>query len=156
MALPMMPGDTVAVIGASGNVGKLVALRLAETYKVRAVTRAPERMQSYFAGKNIELFGAELKGELAASDLRAALADVSAVVVCTGTTAFPTKAWSPDGQTDVTFPVLKSLVDSRFDLRGMVASLDAQGFNTPRNIDTISNLAVLDAWRDAAGDKRKR
>jgi uncharacterized protein YbjT (DUF2867 family) len=157
MAAPLVPGDTVAVIGASGNVGKLVALRLGDKFRVRAVTRDPERLRPYFAGKDsVTTWGVELKGESAASDLRAALAGAHAVVVCTGTTAFPTKAWSPDGKTEVTLPVLKSLVDSRFDVRAAVSALDAQGFNTPRNIDTLSNLAVLDAWREAAGKKRKR
>ncbi len=41
-ALPLLglsPGDKVAVIGASGNVGKLVALRLADSFDVVGVVR---------------------------------------------------------------------------------------------------------------------
>ena len=39
LSVALSAGDKVAVIGASGNVGKLVALRLAETYDVRGVVR---------------------------------------------------------------------------------------------------------------------
>jgi hypothetical protein len=36
----LRPGDTIAVVGARGNVGKLVALRLSDTYKVNGIVRA--------------------------------------------------------------------------------------------------------------------
>eukprot|EP00967_Tisochrysis_lutea_P012180 scaffold13676_cov30-Tisochrysis_lutea.AAC.2 len=153
----LCPGDTVAVIGASGNVGKLVALRLAESYTVHAVSRSPERVEAFFSSKpSIRLFGAELKGTGASEALREALRDAQAVVVCTGTTAFPTKAWSPDGKEGVGQPTLQALLGAKLDVRKAVAALDAKGFNTPRNVDTLANLAVLDAWREAAGAKRKR
>ena len=42
-AAALAPGSTVTVIGASGNVGKLVALRLSETFKVRGVVRSKAR-----------------------------------------------------------------------------------------------------------------
>ena len=45
----LAPGDTVAVIGASGNVGKLVALRLADTYNVRGVVRAADKVRPFLA-----------------------------------------------------------------------------------------------------------
>ena len=45
-AAALAPGSTVTVIGASGNVGKLVALRLSETFKVRGVVRSAARARS--------------------------------------------------------------------------------------------------------------
>ena len=54
-ALALSPGDTVAVLGASGNVGKLVALRLSETYNVRGVVRNAEKAKS-FLGDKVALF----------------------------------------------------------------------------------------------------
>ena len=36
-AADLAPGDKVAIIGASGNVGRLVALRLASSFKVAAM-----------------------------------------------------------------------------------------------------------------------
>lgn len=132
-------------------------MRLGDSFQVRAVSRDPERIRSYFSGKpSIELFRSELKGEGAGAGLRTALEGAHGLVICTGTTAFPTRAWSPDGKRDVTMPVLRALVEARLDLRKAVAALDAQGFNTPRQIDALANLAVLDAWRAAAGDRRKR
>ena len=102
-ASALAPGSTVAVVGASGNVGKLVALRLADTYKVRGIVRSATRAAPFFQGKmdNIELCEADLRsGDSEA--LKAGLEGAAAVIVCTGTTAFPTKAWSTDGTSDVT------------------------------------------------------
>ena len=89
----LSPGDKVAVIGASGNVGKLVALRLAETYDVRGVARNIASVRS-FLPDSVELFEADLCGGATPAGLEAALADAACCVICTGTTAFPTQAWS--------------------------------------------------------------
>jgi uncharacterized protein YbjT (DUF2867 family) len=96
LVAPLASGDTVAVVGASGNVGKLVALRLADSFKVRGIVRAPavNRVRGWF-GDRVTLHAAELNDPAA---LTAALEGVNAVVLCMGTTAFPTKAWAaPSG-----------------------------------------------------------
>ena len=150
-------GDSVTVFGASGNVGKLVALRLSETYKVRGVVRDMAKAKA-FLGDKCELFQCDLNEPPATREekLQAALQGSNAVVICTGTTAFPTKAWSADGVTEVTGPVLKSLFDAKLNVREAIAALDAEGLNTPKNIDERATLAILDAWAKAAGNDRKR
>ena len=157
MAVALSPGDTVAVFGASGNVGKLAASRLADTYKVRAISRSASKAKS-FLGDKCEIREVDLnaiaRGE-ATSQLQAALEGVQALVICTGTTAFPTKAWSKSQGEDVTLPVLSALFEAKFDKDAAIAKLDADGFNTPKNIDERANLAILEAWK-ASGSERKR
>ena len=160
----LAPGDTVAVIGASGNVGKLVALRLADTYNVRGVVRAADKVRPFLAagagtsgapGRTpVELFEADLRGAGAEQQLQAALQGVNGLVICTGTSAFPTKAWSQSEESDVSGAVLQALWESSFDVGGAIESLDAQGLNTPRNVDALGTKALLDAWA-ASGAERK-
>ena len=112
-AAALAPGSTVTVIGASGNVGKLVALRLSETFKVRGVVRSKARAQK-FLPDSVELHECDLRDGPTAS-LAKALDGAAGLVVCTGTTAFPTKAWSETGRDDVTFPVLQALFEAKGD-----------------------------------------
>jgi nucleoside-diphosphate-sugar epimerase len=122
-------GDTVTVIGASGNVGKLVALRLADSFNVRGVVRNANNARAFFGDKNVELFEADICNASDADDaaLSAALKGSNAIVVCTGTTAFPTKAWSPSESEDVTGAGFKALLDNKFNVKDAIAALDAQG-----------------------------
>ena len=71
-------------------------------------------------------------------------------MICTGTTAFPSKAWSKNQGEDVTLPVLSALFETKFDKDAAIAKLDADSFNTPKNIDERANLAILEAWKAAA------
>jgi len=159
----LQPGDTVAVVGASGNVGKLVALRLSDTYKVKGIVRDKSGVESFFGdrmGNGIELFEADLLEEMAAAPsgggspcpeaLRPALADANAIVICTGTTAFPTKAWSRNEEKEVTSDVLSALWETKFDVSSAVASLTEAGLNTPQNVDDRANRFLYEAWNDAA------
>ena len=111
-AAALAPGSTVTVIGASGNVGKLVALRLSETFKVRGVVRSAARARSFLP--DVELHECDLRDGPTAS-LAKALDGAAGLVGCTGTTAFPTKAWSETGRDDVTFPVLQALFEAKGD-----------------------------------------
>lgn len=117
-------GDRVAIIGASGNVGRLVALRLADlgVAKVRAVARDAERCRGFFDGiadaAAIEVVEADTTKP---ETLGPALAECDAVVVVTGTTAFPTLAW--------------------------------RGGNTPKRVDEEGVLNVLEAWRASPARK---
>eukprot|EP01041_Mallomonas_annulata_P009942 gene9942-20674_t len=84
--------DIITVVGASGNVGRLVAGRLASLgkYKVQGICRNINKTAPYFADNNVKLFEGNTRD---GNSLKEALRGAAAVVVCTGTTAFPTKAW---------------------------------------------------------------
>jgi len=160
----LQPGDTVAVVGL-GNVGKLVALRLSDTYKVNGIVRNANSVKSFFEGREdkISLFETDLLDEVSSMEtknrsdsLLFALRDANAIVICTGTTAFPTEAWSRSGQFSVTSTVISALLDSKFDVPQALLSLDTQGLNTPNNVDNRANKLILDAWKKACKVKRKR
>ena len=162
----LQPGDTVAVVGASGNVGKLVALRLSDTYKVKGIVRDRTSVESFFGdrlGNGIELYEADLLEEMKVQSatgcpdaLRPALADANAIVICTGTTAFPTKAWSRNEEKEVTSDVLSALWESKFDVPEAIATLTNAGINTPQNVDDKANLFLYEAWNDACKVSQKR
>ena len=156
------PGDTIAVVGASGNVGKLVALRLSDTYNVNGIVRDSSSVEEFFKGRdNIKLFESDLLSELKSEQecpdsLRPALSNANAIIVCTGTTAFPTKAWSKSEEKEITFDVLRALVDNKFNLLDAVSQLDGKDFNTPKNIDDLGNKLILRAWNAASKVSKKR
>mmetsp|Transcript_8594 Transcript_8594/g.19314 ORF Transcript_8594/g.19314 Transcript_8594/m.19314 type:complete len:341 (+) Transcript_8594:124-1146(+) len=157
----LKPGDTIAVIGASGNVGKLVALRLSDTYKVNGVVRDVAASASFFGDKNVELFQSDLLDELDCDSgcppsLLPALKGANAIVICTGTTAFPTKAWSRNEQKEVTSDVISSLLQSKFNVKQAIESLDELGLNTPYNIDARANQLIYSAWNSACSVVQKR
>ena len=162
----LSPGDTIAVLGASGNVGKLVALRLSDTYKVHGIVRDQSSIAPFFAGRGenqIKLFQCDLlkemevpSGSSCPESLLPALKEANAIIICTGTTAFPTKAWSRSGEATVSGDVLKALTDSKFSVKEAIASLDSLGLNTPNNIDDRANAFILNAWDSVASAKQKR
>lgn len=153
----LQPGDTVAVVGASGNVGKLVALRLSDTYNVNGIVRDASSVSSFFEGRdNIRLFESDILKEDADDSLRPALQDANAIVICTGTTAFPTKAWSRNEDKEVTQDVWGALVESKFNIREAISKLDNLGLNTPYNVDTLGNELILRAWNSYAKKPKKR
>jgi nucleoside-diphosphate-sugar epimerase len=183
----LQPGDTIAVMGASGNVGKLVALRLSDTYRVHAVTRDVTSVQEFFEGResssSIRLFEVDLlqamknshesdnkfEENISSSDsneksivnLRTALEGAHAIVICTGTTAFPTKAWSPrtgdDSTNDnIAVKVVSALIEGKFSVPDAIRRLDEQGYNTPRNVDALSNEFILQTWQQCSKVRKKR
>mmetsp|Transcript_57637 Transcript_57637/g.64383 ORF Transcript_57637/g.64383 Transcript_57637/m.64383 type:complete len:414 (-) Transcript_57637:238-1479(-) len=196
-ASALQPGDTIAVIGASGNVGKLVALRLSDTYNVHGIVRdaSSSSLRDFFKGRladdgeerktkattgSIQLFEVDLLEEVerqlkkeslnkfgsgsgasgynksCPKSLFEPLQSANAIVICTGTTAFPTEAWSRNGEKDVTSEVLKSLWDTKFNVKDTLQNLDALGLNTPTNIDSKGNRLLIDAWNYAADVPKKR
>ena len=60
LALGVEPGDKVAVVGASGNVGKLVTLRLSDSFKVTGISRNPSRVRDFLPADKVELCQADL------------------------------------------------------------------------------------------------
>ncbi|GJP37920.1 hypothetical protein CLOM_g22369 [Closterium sp. NIES-68] len=99
------PLERVLVVGASGGVGQLcVASLLSKSLPVRALVRSVEKAEALFADAPADLI------QIVSADLRqpgtispALFTGVSAVIVCVGTTAFPSKRWDGDNgpeQTD--------------------------------------------------------
>lgn len=183
----LQPGDTVAVIGASGNVGKLVALRLADTYRVHGVVReaasvakflTPEDEQTNKKKKQeITLYETNLLDDMMTKptssaplsypdSLRAALQTANAVIICTGTTAFPTKAWtkSASGEDDdgrggsagVAKDVVQALWENSFSINDALTALDAQGLNTPNNVDAAATAYLTQVWDAVCTVRQKR
>jgi nucleoside-diphosphate-sugar epimerase len=161
----LQPGDTVAVVGASGNVGKLVALRLSDSYKVNGIVRDASSVESFLDKDCVKLYEADLLEDLKAVNgditkcppsLRPALERANSIVICTGTTAFPTKAWTKSGETGIAGDIWKALSENSFNVQKAIASLDEQGFNTPNNIDAQSNQFIVNAWKDVCKVPRKR
>lgn len=163
----LQPGDTIAVFGASGNVGKLVSLRLSDTFRVHGIVRDASSVRDFFAGREdrIELFEADLLDEMnnksstddeCPSALVAALSEAHAVVICTGTTAFPTQAWSRDENQEVTGDVLAALFQAKGNVREAMQSLDELGLNTPNNVDAKANQFILRAWHGATQPQKQK
>jgi nucleoside-diphosphate-sugar epimerase len=165
-AKALRPGDTIAVVGASGNVGKLVALRLSDTYKVNGIVRDAASVMPFFEGREdrIKLYEVNLLDEISNSQnpsecpasLLPALRNANAIVICTGTTAFPTKAWTKSGESKVADDVIQALLKNSFNVKDAISSLDAQGLNTPNNVDAKANEMLVRAWNKAAKVVQKR
>mmetsp|Transcript_2834 Transcript_2834/g.8533 ORF Transcript_2834/g.8533 Transcript_2834/m.8533 type:complete len:373 (-) Transcript_2834:257-1375(-) len=136
-----------AVVGASGNVGKVVTARLLEEgYCVTAIVRswsAGDALYDFLMKVHVcpnlpEIIIADVTDEESERDLKTALKGAERVVVCTGTTAFPTKAWAGGRvqQSDVGGTVLKSLWEHSFDVAETREHLTRElGMNTPARVD---------------------
>ncbi len=82
--------DLILVAGATGGVGQLVVAKLLEkNLSVRALTRSKSKAQQMFNERvNIAV------GDIRYPDtLTAITQDVSYIICCTGTTAFPSQRW---------------------------------------------------------------
>ncbi|MBW4558964.1 MAG: SDR family oxidoreductase [Trichormus sp. ATA11-4-KO1] len=126
----MTSEDLVLVAGATGGVGQLVVAKLLEKgLKVRTLTRN--------AAKATEMFNDKV--EIAVGDIRdvttlpAAMQNVTHIICCTGTTAFPSARWEFDPK-----PNLMEWGKIFFD----PAYRNAKAKNTPAKVDAqgVSNL----------------
>mmetsp|Transcript_28076 Transcript_28076/g.90508 ORF Transcript_28076/g.90508 Transcript_28076/m.90508 type:complete len:367 (+) Transcript_28076:81-1181(+) len=135
------------VVGASGNVGKMVTARmLEEGYCVTALVRswaAGDALYDYLQKVHVcpnlpEILIADICAEDSRPALKEALKGAERVVVTTGTTAFPTKAWAGGRvqSDDVGSVVWRSLWDHSFDrtlaMNYLTNNLD---MNTPEQVD---------------------
>lgn len=101
------PGEMqpVLVVGATGGVGQLCAARLLERgCRVLALTRSREKVEAIFGSgrENLQVIVADIRdpGSLNAPLIK----DAKSAIICTGTTAFPSKRWQGNNgpeQTDV-------------------------------------------------------
>ena len=82
--------DLILVTGATGGVGQLVIAKLLETnIPVRALTRSANKARKMF-GDKVEI----AEGDIREPDtLAAPTKNVTHIICCTGTTAFPSKRW---------------------------------------------------------------
>lgn len=84
----------VLVAGATGGVGQLVVAQLLEQgWAVRVLTRSVEKAEQMF-GHRAEIVVGDTKQP---ETLPAAMQDITQVICCTGSTAFPSSKWGFDG-----------------------------------------------------------
>uniref|UniRef100_A0A7S1DP31 NAD(P)-binding domain-containing protein n=1 Tax=Hemiselmis andersenii TaxID=464988 RepID=A0A7S1DP31_HEMAN len=101
---------SVAILGATGGVGRLTtAIVRSYGVKIRAVVRSPQKAKELLPD-DIEVVKADLKNK---DSVAAALKGVDAVIMTSGTTAFPTDRWK-DGNdpTAVNDVGVKNVVDA--------------------------------------------
>lgn len=83
--------DRILVAGATGGVGQLVVANLiAKQIPVRVLTRSAEKVRSFFDNQ-VEISIADLRTPNA---LAAATQDITHIICCTGTSAFPSAKWN--------------------------------------------------------------
>ncbi len=83
--------DLILVAGATGGVGQLVVSKLLDkNISVRALTRSRNKAQKMF-GKQVEIAVADI---CIPETLATVTKDVTQIICCTGTTAFPSARWN--------------------------------------------------------------
>lgn len=85
--------DRVLVVGATGGVGQLTVVKLlGKGWTVRVLTRSAEKARQMFNDR-VEITLGDIRQP---ETLPAAMADVTHIIGCTGTTAFPSPKWDFD------------------------------------------------------------
>ncbi|WP_413165077.1 SDR family oxidoreductase [Capilliphycus salinus ALCB114379] len=85
--------DRVLVAGATGGVGQLTVAKLLEKgYKVRVLSRSAEKAEKMFKNQ-VEVAVGDIRNP---DSLPPAVEDISDIICCTGTTAFPSNKWDFD------------------------------------------------------------
>ncbi|MBK1988835.1 SDR family oxidoreductase [Sphaerospermopsis aphanizomenoides BCCUSP55] len=124
--------DIVLVAGATGGVGQLVVSKLLEKgLSVRILTRNANKAEKMF----------NQKVEIAVGDIRepntlpAAMSNITSIICCTGTTAFPSARWEFDSPPNIIEWGL-ALFDPQ--------SIASKAKNTPAKVDSqaIKNLVA--------------
>jgi uncharacterized protein YbjT (DUF2867 family) len=142
--------DLVLVAGATGGVGQLVVSNLLEKgYKVRVLTRNAAKAQKMFNDR-VEVAIGDIRD---ANTLPAAMHDVTHIICCTGTTAFPSARWEFDQTPNLIewVQVFLDRKDSEAKAKNSPAKVDAQGVRNivaaaPRNLKRfvfVSSSGVL-------------
>jgi uncharacterized protein YbjT (DUF2867 family) len=90
--------ERVLVAGATGGVGQLTVAKLLEKgFPVRVLTRSAEKVQKMFDNQ-VEVAIGDIRQ---ATTLPPAMQNVSYIICCTGTTAFPSAKWDFDTTNEV-------------------------------------------------------
>ncbi|WP_413172941.1 SDR family oxidoreductase [Anabaena azotica] len=124
--------DFVLVVGATGGVGQLVVSKLLEKgLSVRILTRNAQKATEMF-NQNVEIAVGDIR-EL--NTLPAAMSNITSIVCCTGTTAFPSAKWEFDSP-----PNMIEWGLALFDPQ----SIENKAKNTPRKVDSqaVKNLVA--------------
>ncbi|WP_017318915.1 SDR family oxidoreductase [Mastigocladopsis repens] len=142
--------DLVLVAGATGGVGQLVVANLLEKgFKVRTLTRNAAKAQKMFNDR-VEVAIGDIRD---ANTLPAAMQDVTHIICCTGTTAFPSARWEFDKNPSLIewVQVFLDPKHSEAKAKNSPAKVDAQGVSNivaaaPRNLKRfvfVSSSGVL-------------
>jgi uncharacterized protein YbjT (DUF2867 family) len=142
--------DWVLVTGATGGVGQLVVARLLEkNLQVRILTRNAAKATKMFNNR-VEIVVGDIRD---ATTLPTAMQDVTHIISCTGTSAFPSAKWEFDPSPNLMEWGIVFLNSAYRDARAKntPAKVDAQGVSNlvaaaPRNLQRfvfISSLGVL-------------
>lgn len=124
--------DLVLVAGATGGVGQLVVGKLLEKgFRVRVLTRNAEKATKMFDEK-VEIAVGDIREP---STLPAAMPNITHIICCTGTTAFPSNRWEFDSE-----PKFLEWVQLFLDPQYSVSRAN----NSPIDIDSqgVSNLVA--------------
>lgn len=82
--------DRVLVVGATGGVGQLAVAKLLEKeFSVRVLTRSTERARQMF-GERVDVAVGDIRQP---ETLAPAMQQITHIICCTGTTAFPSARW---------------------------------------------------------------
>ena len=85
--------ERVLVTGATGGVGQLTVAKLLEKgFPVRVLTRSAEKAQQMFDNR-VEIALGDIRQS---TTLPSAMQNVTHIICCTGTTAFPSTKWDFD------------------------------------------------------------
>ncbi len=131
--------ERVLVTGATGGVGQLTVAKLLEKgFPVRVLTRSAEKAQEMFDNR-VEIALGDIRQP---TTLPSAIQNVSHIICCTGTTAFPSTKWDFDktdksgGLAGLIIEWSKIYLDSQYRL--------AKAKNSPDQVDAqgVSNLVV--------------
>lgn len=126
----MPPRCTVGIVGATSGVGHHVVRRLSqESVPVRAIVRSAARAQQTLPA-NIAVYEIASTADPDTRRLREALRGIHSLFICTGTTAFPTRAWA-DGNTP-----------SVVDVTGMSSILACLDKRTIRQVLLLSSIGT--------------
>ncbi|MHC0064372.1 SDR family oxidoreductase [Nostoc sp. UIC 10890] len=142
--------DLVLVAGATGGVGQLVVGKLLEKgVKVRVLTRNAAKAEEMF-NQRVEIAVGDIRQP---ATLPAAMPDVTHIINCTGTTAFPSERWEFEQSPNllewgITFLNPKS---SQAKAKNSPEKVDAQGVSNlvaaaPRNLQRfvfVSSCGIL-------------
>ncbi|MFM2063757.1 MAG: hypothetical protein RLZZ507_3428 [Cyanobacteriota bacterium] len=124
--------DFVLVVGATGGVGQLVVSKLLEKgVSVRILTRDAAKAAKMFNQK-VEIVVGDIREP---NTLPAAMLNITSIICCTGTTAFPSARWEFD-------PTLNIIELGRALLHSQL--LEGKAKNTPFKVDfqAVKNLVV--------------
>lgn len=125
--------DLVLVVGATGGVGQLVVGKLLKKdVRVRILTRNTQKATEMF-GDKVETVVGDIRKS---STLNAAVENVTQIICCTGTTAFPSTRWEFDPEPNL-IDWVKIFLDADY--------REAKAKNTPTKVDAegVSNLVAI-------------